>query len=188
VSKREEYIFALAKAEAARERLEAALANAEAALLNSVSDASKIDANRAEAAAKADRERADCRQLRAALAALNRSEFGAGPREWIDIPVRELRHVSKPIATASPPSIQSAEQTVRGEKQISHADSTERKPTQRTYIAIAAPVRGPKDVRANPSLVRHAIGLLALVLAYLAYFHADVQLQIVSLPWIMAFE
>jgi len=46
VIKREELEAALLQAEAAREYLEAALTEAEAGLVNTVTDASKIDANR----------------------------------------------------------------------------------------------------------------------------------------------
>lgn len=38
------------------------------------------------------------------------------------------------------------------------------------------------NARAQPPLVRHAIDLLCLTLAYLQYFYIDVNLQIVSLP------
>jgi hypothetical protein len=34
----------------------------------------------------------------------------------------------------------------------------------------------------RPSLLRQTVGLFALILTYLLYFHVDVQLQIVSLP------
>jgi multidrug resistance efflux pump len=57
-----------------REELETVLAKAEAALVNTVTDAAKVDANRAEADAKVHKARARCRQLRAALDELNRSE------------------------------------------------------------------------------------------------------------------
>jgi hypothetical protein len=34
----------------------------------------------------------------------------------------------------------------------------------------------------RPSLLRQTVGLFALILTYVLYFHVDVQLQIVSLP------
>ena len=48
------------------------------------------------------------------------------------------------------------------------------------------------DAQPGPSLLRQTIDLFVLVLAYLAYFFVDVQLQIASLPvpisWLKVFE
>ena len=44
-----------------------------------------------------------------------------------------------------------------------------------------------RNARTEPSLARQAVGLLALTSAYLAYFHVDVQLQILMLPSISTY-
>src|ERR1035437_7032067 len=112
MAKREELESALAEAEAARERLEAALAKAEAALVDTVTDAFKIDANRAEASAKVEKARARCRQLHAALAEPGDSEFITRSRKRTGIPVKPYGEVSKPSAATSPPLIPSSEHAV----------------------------------------------------------------------------
>mgnify|MGYP001595379749 CR=1 FL=1 len=57
------------------EDLEIALAEAKAALIKSVTDASKVESNRADAAAKVKAARARCRQLYTALAGPGHSGF-----------------------------------------------------------------------------------------------------------------
>jgi hypothetical protein len=181
-TKREELESALAAAEAAREQLEAALVKAEAALINTVTDASKIDANRADANAKVDQARARCRQLRAALIEPGHSEFATRSRKRMDTPVRQSEELSKRKATGSLPSIQPSEQAVLGTSNRSQDEPRQRKPSHRSDVSASAQEPGPKDARARPDLLRQTIGFLALTLAYLAYFHVDVQLKIVNLP------
>jgi chromosome segregation ATPase len=180
VTKREELAVALAQAEAAREYLEAALAKAEAALVNSVTDAARIDANWAEANAKVDKVRARCRQLHAALADPDHAEFITRSRERMDTLIKQSEELSRREATASPPSIQSRDHALRGENKRSEDESRRRKLVHRFNIGFSA--RERREVVARSPLVRQTIGLLALVLTYLLYFHIDVQLQILRLP------
>lgn len=171
MTKREELGAALAQAEAAREYLEVALAKAEAALVNTVTDAAKIDTNRAEANAKVDKARARCRHLRAALVDPDHSEFIRRSRERVDTLVKQSDEPSKREATASSPSQKLTEHAVRGGNKRSQDESRRRKLIHRF-----------NNVLATSPLVRETIGLLALVLAYLQYNYFDVQLQIMSLP------
>jgi hypothetical protein len=171
VTRREDLEAALAQAEAAQERLEAALAEAKAALVNTVTDASKIDANQAEASAKVEKARARCRQLRAALIEPSRAQLITRSRERIDSLIKQSDELSKREATASPLSIQPREHAVRGGNKRSQDESRRRRPIDRFSNALATSPR-----------VRETIGLLALVLAYLQYYFLDVQLQIASLP------
>src|SRR3972149_5185669 len=169
VTKRQELEADLAKAEAHREYLEAALAEAKAALLNTVTDASKIDANRDEVNAKVDKARARCRQLRAALVELDHAgEFETRSRERMGTLIRQSEELSKQELTASPPSIRSRDHAVRGENRGSQ-DESGKEPS-------------PKDALARSTLIRQTIEFFFLVFAYLLYFHIDVQLQIVTLP------
>ena len=169
VTKRQELEADLAKAEVHREYLEAALAEAKAALLNTVTDASKIDANRDEVNAKVDKARARCRQLRAALVELDHAgEFETRSRERMGTLIRQSEELSKQELTASPPSIRSRDHAVRGENRGSQ-DESGKEP-------------GPKVALARSTLIRQAIELSCLVFAYLLYFHIDVQLQIVTMP------
>ena len=119
MTNREELEAALAKAEAAREYLEAALAKAEAALVNTVTDASKIDANRAEASAKLDKARANCVRARAALREFNHSNPIVTSHERSYIQVGESEDVPKPSVIASPHLIQSREHAFRSEEKRS---------------------------------------------------------------------
>jgi hypothetical protein len=169
--KRKELEAALAQAEAVRESLEAALAKAKAALVNTVIDASKIDANQAEASAKVEKERARCRQLRAALSEFNQSNPIVTSHERGFILTGEPAEASEPEAAANPPSIQPSERASLVEEKQSRDESPRRKLSQRIDNAFA---RSP--------LVRQTIALVALTLAYLQYYYFDVHLQIMSLP------
>jgi hypothetical protein len=182
MAKREQLESALAEAEAARERLEADLAKAEAALFNSVTDASKIDANRADAAAKVEKARARCRQLYTALAEPGHSEFITRSRKRLRTPVKLYGEVSKPSAATSPPSVPSSLHAVGAGNKTSQDGPRPREPVHRTEVSSAALALNSHGARATPYLLRQTVGLLALVLAYLAYFYVDVQLQIVKLP------
>jgi hypothetical protein len=167
-----------------REELEAALAKAEAALVVAVISSATVDGDRVEANANLDKARAYCRQVRGALVELNHTESMACSGEHIDARTKLLEEVSKQgaTATASPPSRQLSEHVVRGENKRSHDESRQRKPIHRLDIGFSAREPGPGDTLARPPLVRQTIGLSALILAYLLYFHIDVQLQIMSLP------
>lgn len=163
-----------------REELEAALAKAEAALVDAVINTAKLDGDRAEANANIDKARAYCRRARAALIELKHSDSMAGSGEGVDILISQLGEVSKRGATASPPSRQLSEHAVRGKNKRSQDES--RQPIHRFNIVFSAQEPSPGDALARPSLARQAIGFVALILAYLQYYYFDVQLQILSLP------
>ena len=184
MTKREELQVALAKAEAAREYLEAALAKAKAALVNTVTDASKIDANRDEASAKVDMARARCRQLRAALAKPEHSEFITRSRERIGALISQSQELFEREVAASPPSKKS--NGVSSEDNRPKDETRRRKPIHRFMFGYSGQEPSPKVALARSGLMRQTIGLSALVLTYLLYFHIDVQLQIFCLPSIMA--
>jgi hypothetical protein len=175
VTKQEELEAALAKAEAERERLEATLAKAKAALVNTVTNAARIDVDRAEANAKVDQARAYCRQLRAALSELNRSGPKSRSHASIGGPTKQIEEVSKQAAASILPSGLSREPAVH-ELRSGLADEFGRPTPKRRFNAVPA----------RSILLRQTIGLLALTLAYLQYYYFDVQLQIVNLPSILA--
>lgn len=169
VTKRAELEAALAQAEAAREMLEAALAEAEAALVNTVTDASTIDANREEASAKVEKARARCRQLRAALADPGRSELVTRSRERMEA-LPEESDAPKEVA-ASP------QQRPRSERPAGNGSRGSRFASR-----LGQRMRQLNGTLAGSRHARESIGLSALVLAYLQYYYFDVQLQIVTLP------
>lgn len=171
MNKQEKLITRLAKAEAVRAELEAALAKAEAALVNTVTNAATIDRDRAEAIAKVVKARAQCRQLRLALVELNRQESKVWPDESINTPLKQPGDLSGQGASANPATRQLSEDAGRGESERSEDESQRRKPVPRGNNAIE---RSP--------LLRQATSLFALELAYLQYYYFDVQLQIMSLP------
>jgi hypothetical protein len=181
MTEREELETALARAEAAQKYLEAALVKAESALVNTATDVATIGASRDEASAKVERARARCRQLRSALVNSNHSEFITRSRERVDTRVKQSEELSKREVTANPPSIQSRDHTLRVENKRSQGESRRRKPIRLIKIGLPGQERSPKDAHARSTLIRQAIGFLALILAYLLYFHIDVQLQILRL-------
>jgi hypothetical protein len=169
--KREELDAALAQAETAREYLEATLAEAKAALVNTVTDAPKIAANQAEVIAKIEKARARCRQLRASLAEPSRAQSITRSRERIDSITKQSGELSRRETTARAPSRQLSKHAVQGGYKEAIDGSLRWKTIHRFNDALAMPQR-----------VREIFGLLALVLAYLQYYFLDVQLQIASLP------
>ena len=171
MTRRQDLEVALAQAENARELLEAALAEAKAALLNTVTDASRIDANQEAASAKVEKARARCRQLRAALAEPKHADFIARSRERFGALPRQPAPLQERQAAANPPPQKAGAPAVRAGNDGSQAETRRRQPMQRFNAAVAT----------SPHL-RETIGFLALVLAYLQYYYFDVQLQIVSLP------
>jgi hypothetical protein len=175
VTKREELEAALAKTEAARDRLEAALAKAKTALVNTVTDASKIDADQADASAKVEKARARCRQLRAALADPSQAEFITRSRERIGALARRPDEPAKREVSASPPAQALVEPPVRGGNGKAQDPSRRQKLIHRFDHVLAALPHA-----------RETIGLLALVIAYLQYYYFDVHLQIMSLPSVVA--
>jgi chromosome segregation ATPase len=169
-TEREELEAAISQAEAAREYLEAALVEATAALVNTVTDAGKIDANWAEASVKVEKARARCRELRAALVKPGPSEFIRRSRERLDTLITQSDELSEQKATASAPSTILSEHVVQGANKKTQDESRPRKQIRRL-----------KNELVNSPLTRQTVGLLSLVLSYLLYFHIDVQLQIISL-------
>ena len=169
-----------------REELEAALAEAEAALADATNYAAKVGGDRAETNANLDKVRAHCRQVRTALVNLKLSESTDWSGEWIDTLIKQLEEVSVRGASAGPSSRQLDTHVVRGDNKRPHDESRRRKPIHRFGFGFSKKEPSPGDALERPSLPRQAIGLLALILAYLLYFHIDVQLQILSLPSIFA--
>lgn len=182
-SEREELEAALAQAEAARDHLEVAYAEAKAALVTTVSDAAKVDANHEEAAAKVEKARARCRQLRAALIdpALSERITRSRPRARIDTVAKQSEGFSKPEAAASPPSRPLIARAVPAEIKRSQDKWWRRIPIHRFKIFFSGKKSSHTDALARATLVRQTIELSGLVFAYLLYFHIDVQLQILRL-------
>lgn len=152
-----------------REELESALAKAEAALAQAVIDSARADADPVEANANLDNTRAYCRQVRAALAELNRSESTAWPGAWIDALIRQFEELSKRGVTASPPSRSSDERAVLSDNKGSRDASRQRIAVRRFNMGFSAQDRGPGDAPARRPLLWQIIGLLAVLLACLVY-------------------
>ena len=165
-----------------REELEAALGKAEADLTDAVINSAKVGADRVEAHANLDKARAHCRQLRAALVELNGPVrigfrcldlscdllFSLRTTCWLDcldgriaVPPELETSSNCPFRISTP----SPDQAIH-----------------RFNIGFSALEPSRRDAVARLPLVRQTIGLLALILTYLLYFHIDVQLQILKLP------
>ena len=166
---REELKAALAQAEAARERLEADLAEAVAALFTTVTDASKVDANRDEVSAKVDKARARCRELRGALLKSEKSVAITRSRIRVETQSKQADAIEerKPAARVS----DSSDLSVQVERKEA--------PDQ---FRLHKGIYGIKHVLATSPIVRQTVGFSALTLAYLQYYYFEVQLQIASLP------
>lgn len=169
-SKREELEAALAEAEASREQLEVKLAEAKDALVNTVTDASKIDAKRDEAAAKVERARERCRRLRAALADPSQVEFITRSRERLSTIIEQPEGSLQEETSAKPSSVQPRNPAPCARNESPKAESSRQKGFRQIGNALA-----------TSGHAREAIGLLALTLAYLQYYFLDVGLQIVEL-------
>ena len=176
MTEREKLEVALAKAESAQAYLEAFLAEAQAALVNAVTDASKIDANRAEANANVEKTRARCRQLRTTLANPSLTKLILRLRERMDtVMTRSLKPALGTAAASIPPM-----------RLIASAAHAKRDKAEDNFLRENFIHRGKKSFAKSPH-VRESIGLLALTLAYLQYYYFDVQLQILNMPSIFTF-
>jgi hypothetical protein len=136
----------------------------------------------ADASDNIDKARSICRELRSAFLELN---LGVTipfrclepscmliqlPRTtcWIDH--LEVAIAARGLTRASPRAPTGAPAPALG--QTTAAETTESR----------AQERGRGDGLTGSLLLRQTVGFVALILAYLAFFHVDVQLQIVSLP------
>ena len=165
-----------------RDELEAALALAEAALAEAIIAGSKPDALSADTGIRLESARACCRRAHTALAELNQSESVTSSRDALDTLIQDLKGLPIRRATASSPSRQLHEEAFRGVDRRAPDQSGQPKQTRGSTLGPSVRERRPGNARAWSSLLRQTIGLLAVILTYLLYFHIDVQLQIVRLP------
>ena len=183
------------------------LASAEAALARAIIGSADIGASWVDTNLKLDKIRIYCRQLRAALVELGRSASTHNLDKSRSC-CRELRAVIlELIPSASLPfrcldvscALSSSPRTpcwFRLLECLIAAPSRARTPSEcvdevptspidqtvyRLNSGFSAQELRPGDLPARPPLLRQAIDLLALILAYLLYFHIDVELQILRL-------
>lgn len=143
--------------------------------------AALIDLRRSKSAADLDKAQDYCRKVRAALLDVDRSavipfrcmdpscSLLSAPRTacWLSVLERAL----------APPSGSRA----CDEGAIDAPAAAFPSPLAGHNNSAAAPLPGKPDAVAKILLVRQSIGFLALVAAYLLYFHIDVRLQILQL-------
>jgi len=194
-----------------REDLGANLVSAEAALARAVIKSVNASADWARTKLELDGVRTYCRQLRAALVELDGAGLIANidkARSYC----RELRvfllelnpsatipfHCDAPSCGLfrSPRTtcwLDSLDGVIGAFRPIENSlNSLARAPAptsglpaiNRPDIGISAEHPTSTNALARSQLLRQTVGFLALILAYVAYFHVDVQLQIVGLPWI----
>jgi hypothetical protein len=145
-----------------------------------------LELSRPESIASLDKARAYCRQLRTVFLELNRS--ASIPFHCLELSCALLgsprttcwlNYLEGAVAVASRLETSSnylTSVTAPSPDQALHRFNTE--------FSAQEPI--PGDTRARLSLIRQTVGFLALIMAYLLYFHVDVQLQILSLPSIFA--
>lgn len=167
-----------------RERLEAALAKTEAALAVAVINAAKGDGNRDEANAKLEKERAHCRQIHGVLVEMDHSNESiiTHSRKRIDAQIEELAGVSKIGAATSHSRDHPSEHAVRDENKASQDESRQRRRIDRISIGRPEKQSSRSVPHESPLILRQAIGLLALILAYLHYYFIVIEFQISMLP------
>ena len=176
-----------------RDELEVELARAEAELTEAESWLAKAEADPANKFALLDKARSRCRQaqlrcdqLVSALVELSHAQRNGKSAEETDKLIKGI--VGQPEAGARPSnedadtrSTQSIEQPPRGAEESDEETGDVMPDTgylslpQRKYLL-------PGDALALRLLARQSVMLLGLVLAYLQYYLADVQLQIAMLP------
>ena len=188
-------------------KLDAVLLSAKAASARAVIGSADREAGWAKTSLKLDYVRVYCRQLRAALADLDSPET-TGNVDRARANCRELRMVLlelRPSAMIPFHCDQPSCLLLRSPRTtcwLDHLEGVIAAPHHSEAFAngaMSAPVRSrarsvrrsaagsserkpsSKDARASASLLRQSIDLLILVLAYLAYFFIDVQLQILTL-------
>jgi hypothetical protein len=193
-----------------REHLDVVLASAEAALARAVITSADASSGWAEANLKLDNLRTCCRQLRAALVELNRTESTANFDEARAY-CRQLRAVLLELDRSASISFHCMDLScalllsprttcwlhcLDGAVALAHhaeasADDLIAVPIPSPDHAIHPCNNGfsvqetiPGDARVRPSLLRQTIGLLALSFAYLNYYFIEVQLEILNLPLI----
>ena len=195
-----------------KQKLYATLASAEAALARAVIQSAEAGASWIDTSRKLGMVRPYCRQLRSALIELDGAE-SANTIEKVRANCRELRAVFLELHRSAripfrcdQPScsvLRSPRTTcwigfldglisVPGDLEITREKKADLPvqtpaPALQRSAAISAQAPLPGSQHSAPSLLRQAIDLLALVLAYLLYFFIDVQLQILMLPLIITF-
>jgi len=187
---------------------DAALASAESALAREVIDLIDVSADWAEANRKLGMVRPYCRQLRAAIVELDRSE-SAHTVEYARTFCRKLRTIFLELEPAttipfhcddSSCSLTRSPRTTCWLKHLEGMLAAHSLLETSANRPIPAPAASPAQAmeqsgarsstkapmrngaRAGPSVLRQAIGFLALILAYLKFYLIDVQLQIMTLP------
>jgi hypothetical protein len=195
-----------------REHLDVVLASAEAALARAAINPVDASAGWAETNLKLENVRTCCRQLRAALVELNRTESTANLDEARAY-CRQLRAVLLELDhSASIPfhcmdlscTLLLSPRTTCWLNCLDGAVALARHAEASADDLIAVPMPSPGlaihpcnngfsvqetnsgDSRISPSLLRQTIGFLALLFAYLNYYFIDVQLEILNLPLISA--
>jgi len=184
------------------------LASAEAALARAIINSAELGANWAETNLKLEKVRTYCRQLRAALVELGRTE-SIVKLENARSCCRALRAVilelkpsaslpfrcldttcaisSSPRTTCWLPVLEGAIAApsrlgTSSECVVGEPPPSTEPAIRRFNASFPAQVLGPRDLPGRPSLLRQTLDLLALILTYLLYFNIDVQVQILELP------
>ena len=144
--------------------------------------AALIDLRQSKSAADLDKAQDYCRRVRAALLDLDRSAVipfrCMDPSCTLLVPPRTACWLGVLERALAPPAVSSASCAAAVNAPaaafpgdvVGHDNSA------------AAPLPGVAGAAAKILLVRQSIGFLALVAAYLLYFHIDIQLQILQLP------
>lgn len=166
MNRREELEGALANAKGDLAKAAANLAKAYAGPTETEADLPKVFSSLARAKADVAKAEADLAKARASCftlhTALARPNIADGRLSAYDFESRRMAQEAAP--------------------EKAHTNRRKANDNRRFISHFSAQEPSPSDALAGLSILRPTIGLVSLVLAYLLYFHIDVQLQILKLP------
>jgi multidrug resistance efflux pump len=175
-------LAALSKAVTDRQNAYANLSKVEARWVKAEATLSKAEAEWVKAQAKLDMATVKLAEVTDALDRLDLSESKFWSSERVDNPIQRLGEASKRRTAASWCSTKSGGHFVRDEDKRWDEASAQRKSIHQFIVGLSMQDPNPRGAIIKAPLLRQAVGLLGLTLAYLQYYYSDVQLQISSLP------
>lgn len=162
-------------------QLEFALARAEAELASAATCAAIAEDDQGEAIDRLEKARYHCRQMRAVYVNFHHSAALAFP-----CLVVRCDFLFSPSATCWTQCLDDTHRNVPDWTDSEHCPYRPATSLHRRVRSAAASEANPRtSVTASKQtgkILRPALGLIALILAYLFYFHVDIQLQILRLP------
>jgi hypothetical protein len=180
-------IHALSKTVAARQNAYAAKSTAETEWAKAEFFLHQTEFEWEKAQARLDAATAKRNQIVAALDELTALGFSAKPSKSSGTWVGRLGEAFRPATTPTTYATNLAEHDAHSGSRKSQGESVKRRPIHGSRTSFSTQNPNLEHELAGAPLLRQAIGLLCLTLAYLQYYYLDIQLQIMSLPSVTVF-